>query len=1168
MSAEVSEQDIEREIQTLRNLRRRSGSSPGPGALAIDPDLPPPSPNQPGPSSPTYSSNDDITLSTPDGLDDGSLFWVPAHLHPELAPGEFRAFLKAHTHADPANADASEAGEAPGLARSPSWLARRESSKLGSGVGVGVGRADSGLGRKRSMLSRQYHPRAGDHVEEEMPPLPRSNRASIYAGRGGDQGLTLHDLQKLEMLVEQAGDSDDPAEMRKLLRRSLSLNVAPGFLQDDVPQGDDADEPIIVPRPGSILRRSARTKIRKANLPGDGGGHRFAATRRVRKSSTHDDTESSEGHGSSSQARKSSDESSEFQSRDESLESATESDKIEDAPQHIEDRRESDASTDEAVIFDAYRNSRASSVSSESAEQSTSPSPEEGSPPEKLALPGIVPSFETGGDWFGEGERTPTQENVRDPLAGVRRPSPGAEMAEGRPGLRLPSGMSLQVPIEDPSQISSSPTSPTSPTTPQQRPSALSSTQDLPPGMAPPQWASVQPSQTLHSKQSQEQLGLNPLDARPPLARTESGASASTVGSAKDKEKEKKGGFFSKKDKKDKERDSKKKDKDGFLGGLFSGKKKQEEPVSSVSNFSSAGPAAAAALLGSSKSAKSLGISPAPSPTSPGFSNFARYPIHVERAVYRLSHIKLANARRPLYEQVLISNLMFWYLGVIGRNVTEEKKANATAQEEQKKESEPTKALVAKGTPPKPADSGSAGTPPPRNAVLESPAPQREKKASLSKPERSRVARDNEVAVRPPQYGMQNAQVDSEMRQAQAHNLKAQAAAARAGGGGGSPPPHLPNQHQQHPHPPGGFPPGAAPPQGFNHNLPPHQRAVSGPLPVQGQGPHRATSPPNHGQPPRPGPDVHGVQNPMAHREVNGLPRAVPQSSFGPPPAANGPQPPFDDRRDPRQRTMSNPGSPPPQGAVGGPPPQGQMRRVVTDGRPQPGQIFSGPQPGQIFQYPSGAQSPPPPGSGAHPFPPRPNPGSPQPGQIYAPQNAHSPQPGQVFHHPSQHPNGPHPPQQHYRPPPGPGPRPLPEVGHHPHPQAPGGWQPPARLPNPPPADAPWLQSQGAGPAQGRPDFSGTGRRPSVSPDGYDHQRRASPGPGGYPGPVPGQGQVQRPHPGAPPPPGQGFYAQQQPPRQPAGTQPGHIFSPYPAQAPQGYRREAAPVQGPYAHHR
>jgi hypothetical protein len=45
----------------------------------------------------------------------------------------------------------------------------------------------------------------------------------------------------------------------------------------------------------------------------------------------------------------------------------------------------------------------------------------------------------------------------------------------------------------------------------------------------------------------------------------------------------------------------------------------------------------------------------------------ARYPIHVGRAIYRLSYIKLANPRRPLYEQVLISNLMFWYLGIINK---------------------------------------------------------------------------------------------------------------------------------------------------------------------------------------------------------------------------------------------------------------------------------------------------------------------------------------------------------------------------------------------------------------------------------------------------------------------------------------------------------------------
>ncbi|CAO3593180.1 unnamed protein product [Absidia cylindrospora] len=42
-----------------------------------------------------------------------------------------------------------------------------------------------------------------------------------------------------------------------------------------------------------------------------------------------------------------------------------------------------------------------------------------------------------------------------------------------------------------------------------------------------------------------------------------------------------------------------------------------------------------------------------------------RLPIHVERAIYRLSHYKLANPRRPLQHQVVISNLMFWYLSVI-----------------------------------------------------------------------------------------------------------------------------------------------------------------------------------------------------------------------------------------------------------------------------------------------------------------------------------------------------------------------------------------------------------------------------------------------------------------------------------------------------------------------
>lgn len=45
--------------------------------------------------------------------------------------------------------------------------------------------------------------------------------------------------------------------------------------------------------------------------------------------------------------------------------------------------------------------------------------------------------------------------------------------------------------------------------------------------------------------------------------------------------------------------------------------------------------------------------------------DYARYPLHIERALYRLSHFKLANPRRALAEQVMISNLMFWYLSVV-----------------------------------------------------------------------------------------------------------------------------------------------------------------------------------------------------------------------------------------------------------------------------------------------------------------------------------------------------------------------------------------------------------------------------------------------------------------------------------------------------------------------
>ncbi|KAJ2498661.1 hypothetical protein GGH96_004162 [Coemansia sp. RSA 1972] len=54
-----------------------------------------------------------------------------------------------------------------------------------------------------------------------------------------------------------------------------------------------------------------------------------------------------------------------------------------------------------------------------------------------------------------------------------------------------------------------------------------------------------------------------------------------------------------------------------------------------------------------------------PPPTTRTAAGSNRLPIHIERAIYRLASIKLANPRRPLLQQVLLSNMMFWYLELI-----------------------------------------------------------------------------------------------------------------------------------------------------------------------------------------------------------------------------------------------------------------------------------------------------------------------------------------------------------------------------------------------------------------------------------------------------------------------------------------------------------------------
>ena len=219
-----SEYEIQREVEALRDIRRRSQN---PGALTIDPDLP----NQSPPSSPTTNywspkpkspSGTETTLTSPAASSSNTsldhnvledvvnpnnpaddpfhLFWVPASVHPEIAPAEFRAFLQEHAR-NPPSPDGSEGS----VGRNSSLSSR------------------SSLSRQRSKLSRQYQPRENDRVEDEnVVPLRRNHSHAQRVPQS-----TISDLQKLEELAEEASQSADPTRLRNMLRRSLSLNMSP-----------------------------------------------------------------------------------------------------------------------------------------------------------------------------------------------------------------------------------------------------------------------------------------------------------------------------------------------------------------------------------------------------------------------------------------------------------------------------------------------------------------------------------------------------------------------------------------------------------------------------------------------------------------------------------------------------------------------------------------------------------------------------------------------------------------------------------------------------------------------------------------------------------------------------------------------------------------------------
>ncbi|KAJ5346688.1 hypothetical protein N7541_009170 [Penicillium brevicompactum] len=187
---------VAQELNNLAAIRRMSMDV----AAAGDPDLPGFSPP------PSPSADED---------DASRLFWVPARLHPELAPKEFKSFLD--TKADHIKR------------RSGDYSAERKGSA-------------GGLQRKKSMLSRQIDNSSG--YTDGADRLERQRSQSSKR-----DGMLSPNLQQLETLVDDSNPVDKDALLRGMQNASIK----------------DEDRPILPPAPpGNSLRRSTRTQYIKA----------------------------------------------------------------------------------------------------------------------------------------------------------------------------------------------------------------------------------------------------------------------------------------------------------------------------------------------------------------------------------------------------------------------------------------------------------------------------------------------------------------------------------------------------------------------------------------------------------------------------------------------------------------------------------------------------------------------------------------------------------------------------------------------------------------------------------------------------------------------------------------------------------------------------------------
>lgn len=211
---------VAQELSNLQALRRMSMNVEN----TSDPDLP------------SFQGRSIVPPVAPTGGDDDDdpsrLFWVPARVHPELAPMEFKTFLENRV-----KTIKRRSGEST---LSPDVLERSGSA--------------SGLRRKKSMLSRQIDNFGGRGALGYQDGAEKIERRKSMLSQGGGSDLKISDLQELDELVKNP---------TKAMQR-MALERGGG---DDGGTGVPTSEDMILPAaPGIGLRRSTHTTYRKGSI--------------------------------------------------------------------------------------------------------------------------------------------------------------------------------------------------------------------------------------------------------------------------------------------------------------------------------------------------------------------------------------------------------------------------------------------------------------------------------------------------------------------------------------------------------------------------------------------------------------------------------------------------------------------------------------------------------------------------------------------------------------------------------------------------------------------------------------------------------------------------------------------------------------------------------------